>query len=92
MPATCDTGVSRMGHDNDAPPRMRISFHRLSASNLARHLVLVLAVKAVLLAGLWLVFIKPHRVAVDQQVMAAHIAGTPPSFTTENPHDRSNRR
>ncbi|MDR2452289.1 MAG: hypothetical protein LBE85_11120 [Candidatus Accumulibacter sp.] len=42
---------------------------------LAYHLAVVLAVKLVLLALLWNIFIKPNRVTVDVGAMSQRIAG-----------------
>jgi hypothetical protein len=47
---------------------------------LAHHLVIVLAVKAVLLALLWHAFIKPNKVEVDIGAMGRHIAGSASSI------------
>jgi len=42
----------------------------MTAPRLMRHLGVVLAIKFVLLAALWLVFVRGERVVVDPAVMA----------------------
>ena len=62
-------------------------------SRLARHLVIVLLVKIVLLTALWHAFIKPNKVSVDVDAMGSRIAGTPYLLhEEEKAHDRLERR
>ena len=71
-----------------------------ASPRLARHIVIVLLVKIVLLTLLWHVFIKPHRVAVDIESMGGRMAGSsaplskplPSSSLPEKTHDRLDRR
>lgn len=52
-----------------------------------RHLGIVLAVKAGLLALLWLVFVRDARVGVDPSAMAGHAGLAPPaSHSSEGEH------
>jgi hypothetical protein len=46
---------------------------------LTRHLVLAVAVKLALLAGLWWAFVGDFRVAVDADTAAAQLGSTPPT-------------
>lgn len=62
--------------------------------NLARHLVIVLLIKIVLLTALWHVFIKPYRIKVDEDAMGSRIAGavSGSQLSQEKTHDRLDRR
>jgi hypothetical protein len=59
---------------------------------LGRHLVLLLVLKAILLAGLWQVFVKPCRVAINSDTMGARVAGSTNQTNRENSHDRFDGR
>jgi hypothetical protein len=57
---------------------------------LTYHLAIVLAVKLVLLALLWNVFIKPNKVEVDVGAMSSRIASsasTPTAYISTSPGD-----
>ena len=60
---------------------------RLKRPRLARHLLIVLVLKIILLTLLWHAFIKPNKVTVDVDTMGNRIAGTaaPPSPTSSIP-------
>ena len=59
----------------------------MTSSALARHLGLVLAVKAALLALLWLVFVRDARIGVDPAAMADRAGLAPPaSHSSEGEH------
>lgn len=58
-----------MGQCNDGRWRKN---HR--HSGLGRHLVFLVILKIVLLFGLWYTLIKPHKVKIDSDRAAAHIA------------------
>lgn len=59
----------------------------MTPSALTRHLGLVLAVKAALLALLWVVFVRDAHVGVDAAVMAGHAGLAPPaSHSSEGEH------
>ena len=64
----------------------------LRVPRLRRHLAWILIVKFALLAALWQVFVKPYRVQVDLDAMAARLTQAAPSATTETQHDRSHTR
>jgi hypothetical protein len=64
-------GAIAMRPATPAPPPFRPRRARL-----AYHLLIALAVKIVLLALLWHVFIKPQRVRVDVGMMSERIAGS----------------
>lgn len=81
----CSLYEVAMPHRNEAK-----SFGNCFRSRLARHLLLMLLAKVLLLTMLWHVFIKPNRVSVDSERMGSHIAGASISTNRENHHDRSN--
>lgn len=57
---------------------------------LGRHLVAVLALKAVVLFALWQVWVAPNRVTVDRAAMGERLASVSNATTIrENHHDRS---
>jgi len=50
---------------------------------LLRHLALAIAVKLLLLYGLWWAFIRDHGVQVDARTAATHLVAPPPAEGSE---------
>ncbi|WP_423679963.1 cytochrome oxidase putative small subunit CydP [Undibacterium sp. WLHG33] len=50
-----------------------------SERRLLLHLAIAIAVKLVLLIGLWFVFVRDNRVVVDSEKIAQKLSGTAPS-------------
>ena len=65
--------------------------HNIGRSRLGRHLAVVLILKIVVLSLLWLAFVKPNRVKVDEPGMEQQITGTRQPHM-ENRHDRLDGR
>lgn len=53
----------------------------LTDRRLLRHLAMAIVIKLVLLAGLWWGFVRDHRMAIDNDAVAIHVASpaTPPA-------------
>ena len=58
---------------------------RRLVSPLGRHLLLIVLVKALVLAGLWYVFIKPNKVPMDAERMEQRMGSGTASPTNEKP-------
>ena len=54
-------------------------------SPLGRHLLLIVLVKALVLTGLWFVFIKPNKVSMDAERMEQRMGSGTASPTKEKP-------
>jgi len=63
-----------------------------SRHRLAFHLTLVLILKIVFLRLLWLHYVAPYRVAVDEQRMAQQLTGSTKQPIREVHHDRFDGR
>jgi len=50
-----------------------------SERRLLLHLAIAIAIKLVLLIGLWFVFVRDNRVVVDSEKIAQKLSGTAPS-------------
>ena len=73
--------LHRNGHDAGIKDTRIVSdwmarTSRLKRPRLARHLLIVLVLKIILLTLLWHAFIKPNKVTVDVDAMGSRIAGS----------------
>jgi len=64
----------------------------LARHRLACHLAVVLLLKIILLRVLWLNYVAPYRVAVDEQRMAQQLTGSTKQPIREVHHDRFDGR
>lgn len=59
---------------------------------LAWHLSIILVLKMVILATLWNIFIKPHKVSIDAEAMGDRIARSANQHPQEKANDRLDGR
>ncbi|WP_028453838.1 cytochrome oxidase putative small subunit CydP [Chitinilyticum aquatile] len=52
-------------------------FKSLHSGHLRWHLLAVVLIKAAVLYGLWHEFVRPYKVRISQEQMAAHLAPAP---------------
>ena len=70
-------------------PKQRLLPRLPRLSRLGRHLLLIVLVKAMVLAGLWWVFIKPYKVAMDPHRMEQRMGSG--AATPVAPHPTENK-